>query len=69
MWNVRYYFKENENFMNMNRSDNNIQSMEIAKFNQTAKKDIFTWIEYYPKIELKFPNRKIIPSKCTIKVL
>ena len=69
MWNVRYYFKENENFMNMNRSDNNIQSMEIAKFNQTAK-DIFAWIfEYYLKIELKFPNLKIIPSKCTIKVL
>lgn len=55
--------------MNMNRSDNNIQSMEIAKFNQTAK-DIFAWIfEYYLRIELKFPNLKIIPSKCTIKVL
>lgn len=45
--------------MNMNRSDNNIQSMAITKFNQTAK-DIFGWIGYRLKIKLKFPNLEII---------
>lgn len=44
--------------MNMN-NDNNIQSMAIAKFNQTAK-DIFWWIKHRLKIKLKFPNFKII---------